>query len=369
MIAMMGKTFDSVWEGQQSVVFFMFAAKVTNWDSFDSVPPPFSLLAAPYYLITFVWSRVVEWPCCVPLLEALSTAGRQGFKRLIGKGRHSPPNDDVVPMCFELETFPNGCAMPGATVWAEEYPPEGAAGLPKFVEAFVESHMEDDGATGDDDEVRWRAHLMKTQWRLKKAQEKLQHELITRTDRISAALEMKEWPTHFVAPEVHRSGSSAAAEAVAGESRCTQELAESAAPPPAAEQPPPSGVAPLRTRGFLIKHPVGGGHMFSSPRRRLFDLSPGLLRWYEDDAASNPVRGEMVLDSATVVEARPEGAAGAADDGSMRELVVRSTMRTTVQELVLSRSPGDDGSLAEWKAAISACIVGRGADVLHSESA
>ena len=75
-------------------------------------------------------------------------------------------------------------------------------------------------------------------------------------------------------------------------------------------------------------------------------LEPGVLRWFEDDSPNAALRGEMILDASTVIEARAEQA------GQVRELVVRSTMRTTVQELVLTPSPGDAGSLAEWKAAI-----------------
>lgn len=82
--------------------------------------------------------------------------------------------------------------------------------------------------------------------------------------------------------------------------------------------------------------------------RRLFVLEPGLLRWFEDDTPNAALRGEMILDSTTVIETRTE------QPGHAHELVVRSTMRTTVQELVLTPSPGDDGSLNEWEAAIQA---------------
>lgn len=98
------------------------------------------------------------------------------------------------------------------------------------------------------------------------------------------------------------------------------------------------------TRGFLVKQPVNG-HMLSHARRRLFILHPRLLQWYEDGSASASLRGEMELGPETVVETRRDALGG-------RVLVVRSTLRTTSQELVLTLNPGDTGDLSEWEEAI-----------------
>ena len=72
--------------------------------------------------------------------------------------------------------------------------------------------------------------------------------------------------------------------------------------------------------------PLAETHSYPpSSSRRHFVVQPGLLRWFEDDSPTAALRGEMELDASTVLESRPDGGDGAS-------LVVRSTMRTTVQE-------------------------------------
>jgi hypothetical protein len=44
------------------------------------------------------------------------------------------------------------------------------ARLPAFVREFSLCHTQDNEAAGEDDETRWRSHMMRQQWRLELAQ-------------------------------------------------------------------------------------------------------------------------------------------------------------------------------------------------------
>ena len=391
---MMGKTFDSVWEGQQAVSFFIFANQVTSWGAFDSIPPPFSLLSLLFYGLRWCWEHLRN-----------HCAGPAGFRRLGGGA------EDVVPERFELMTFPNGQRMPGSTAWSDEYPTER---LPGFVQDFIIAHMQDGDAGGDDDEVRWRAHLMKQQWRIEQATKRLEELLLLQQQRPSLRgtgrgshvpgsqlpgsqlpgsalrrsleeqpLGIEDRPAPPPASEAALAGStperggaqpydpldadgaSGAAgvrELLPGLSHSPDEVRASRLPPSTHHAPPepqrlgmPAGPAEARarqaaspriTRGFLIKQPVKP-HLLSNPRRRLFVLRPGLLQWFEDDSPSAALRGEMELTPDTVIETRPDPTMP-----SGRALVLRSTMRTTVQELVLTPSPDDTRGLGPWESAI-----------------
>ena len=76
--------------------------------------------------------------------------------------------------------------MPGSAAWADDYTAER---LRTFVRDFLMVHMQDGDAGGDDDDVRWRTHLMKQQWKLEQAQSRLEDLLLERTGHIQEAID------------------------------------------------------------------------------------------------------------------------------------------------------------------------------------
>ena len=51
LIAMMAKTFDNVWEAQETNYIYLFAQTVAEWQAQPLVPPPINLLSLPYEIV------------------------------------------------------------------------------------------------------------------------------------------------------------------------------------------------------------------------------------------------------------------------------------------------------------------------------
>ena len=51
LIAIMAKTFDSVWDESFEIFLYLKGRQVATWSEYPAVPPPLNLLQAPYYLV------------------------------------------------------------------------------------------------------------------------------------------------------------------------------------------------------------------------------------------------------------------------------------------------------------------------------
>ena len=83
IVAMMGKTFDSVWQELEAVSKFQFVRAVHSWSGLSDAPPPLNLLSLPYRLLLGVYVRLFACWCFCRVCCRHDTRGRSLYERMV----------------------------------------------------------------------------------------------------------------------------------------------------------------------------------------------------------------------------------------------------------------------------------------------